>query len=37
MVVSGMRGVYHTEGLAFGSVSQRLLAYAQWCGLVRAE
>ncbi len=33
LVVSGMRGFYHTAGLAFGSVSQRLLAYAP-CSLM---
>lgn len=33
LVVSGMRGFYHTAGLAFGRVSQRLLAYAP-CSLM---
>jgi len=33
MVVSGMRGFYQAAGFAFGSVSQRLLAYAP-CSLM---
>lgn len=33
LVVSGMRGLYQSAGFAFGSVSQRLLAYAP-CSLM---